>query len=261
MSGRAPRRAWDDWARVDPLWAILTEPTTDHGAADEEAFFRSGRDAVEMILAEARRLGRPRDHRVALDFGCGVGRLTQAIASEFETTLGLDIAPTMIEQAERRAADAGVAGCRYAVHADDDLARFRDGSIDFVCSLLVLQHLPATDAIVTYVSEFVRVLAPGGIAVFQLPTRIPTSGEAPSLRARLGLRRRVTSLLRSLGASPRFLYDRLGWRPPMPMSAIPEARVRDIVEAAGGMMLGVTPMAADHGGVQSALYFVAGSTG
>jgi SAM-dependent methyltransferase len=258
MSRRAQRRAWDDWARVDPLWAILTEPTKDHGGGDERAFFESGRDAVSMILAEAARLGRPREHRVALDFGCGIGRLTQAIAGHFETTFGLDIAPTMIERAQRLAADAGVDGCEYLIHVDDDLARFADGSVDFVCSLLVLQHLPAGDAITTYVREFVRVLAPGGIAVFQLPTDIPGPPRAPTLRARLGLRRRLTGILRSLGASPRVLYERLGWTPPMPMSALPESSVRDTVGAAGGTVLGTTPMAEDHGGVRSALYYVAG---
>jgi SAM-dependent methyltransferase len=252
---RAARRAWDDWARVDPLWAILTEPTAEH---DEAAFFASGRDAVEMILAEARRLGYPSRHDVALDFGCGVGRLTRALAAHFGTTYGLDIAPRMIARAEQLAHDVGGGGCRFLVHEDEDLRGFESGSVDFVCSLLVLQHLPSPSSITSYVREFVRVLAPQGIAVFQLPTHVPTPHGPPTLRARLGLRRRLTGSLRALGASPRFLYERLGWRPAMPMSALRESVVRDAVATAGGSILGVTPMAEDHGGVRSALYFVAG---
>jgi SAM-dependent methyltransferase len=250
---RAARRAWDDWARVDPLWAILTEPSADQS---EAAFFASGRDAVEMILTEAQRLGHPAQHKVALDFGCGVGRLTQALASHFETTYGVDIAPRMIERAEQLARDRGIAGCHFLVQDAEDLGRFESGSIDVVCSLLVLQHLPARDSIITYVREFVRVLAPTGIAVFQLPTHIPAANGTSTVRGRLGLRRRLTGLLRVVGASPRFLYRRLGWKPAMPMSAVPESEVRDAVDAAGGTILGATPMAADHGGVRSALYYV-----
>ena len=253
---RAARRAWDDWARVDPLWAILTEPTAEQS---EAAFFASGRDAVEMILAEAQRLGYPSRREVALDFGCGVGRLTQALASHFETTYGLDIAPRMIERAEQLAHDRGITSCRFLVHDDEDLRRFESGSVDLVCSLLVLQHLPSRDSITSYVREFVRVLAPQGVAVFQLPTHIPSANGASTARARLGLRRRLTGLLRALGASPRFLYQRLGWRPPMPMTAVEESVVRDTVTQIGGRVLGVTPMAADHGGVQSGLYWITGS--
>jgi SAM-dependent methyltransferase len=213
-----------------------------------------------MILAETDRLGRPAQHRVALDFGCGVGRLTQAIAAHFATTHGLDIAPTMVERARELADQRGVGGCRFAVQRKNDLGTFESGAIDFVCSLLVLQHLESDDAVLLYVREFVRVLAAGGVAVFQLPTEIPASG-AHGVRARVGLRRRVTGALRAVGASPRMLYARLGWRPPMPMRALPEVEVRDAVAAAGGSTLGVTALAADYGGVRSALYYVTGPAG
>lgn len=255
MCGRAERRAWDDWARVDPFWAVLTEPGEQ---LDEDAFFASGSGAVDMILAEAARFGLPAQHGVALDFGCGVGRLTQAIAAHFDTTYGLDIAPTMIEQAEQLAARRDIVGCRFVVHGGGDLRAFEAGTVDFVCSLLVLQHLGSDDAVLSYVREFVRVLAPGGIAVYQVPTAIPDSG-ARGVRARLGVRRRVTGALRAAGASPRLLYTRLGWRPPMPMRALSESAVRDAVGDAGGSILGVTELAADHGGVCSALYYVTGA--
>jgi SAM-dependent methyltransferase len=252
---RAARRAWDDWARVDPLWAILTEPSAEH---DEDAFFASGRDAIDMILAEASRVGHPSERKVALDFGCGVGRLTQALAAHFEVVHGLDISAVMIERAEELAVRRGVTNCWYRVHAADDLAQLDDASVDLVCSLLVLQHLPSTDAIHIYLREFVRVLAPGGIAVFQLPTHVP--GGAADRPTRVGgLRQRATGALRKLGVDPRFLYRRLGWLPAMPMSALPESAVRSAITGADGAVVGCTPMEADHGGVRSALYYVTGA--
>lgn len=253
MPRRAERRAWEDWAHVDPLWAILTEPDARGGHWDEAAFFESGRVLVESVLDDARRLGRPAARRVAVDFGCGVGRLTRALAPHFETTYGLDIAPTMIKEAVRL--DAGVHGCVFLVHEDDDLGRFDDAGVDLVCCLLVLQHLPSRPAIEAYLREFVRVLAPGGVAVFQLPTRVAAAARAKTLRGRLAMRQRATRALRATGISRRLLYERLRWRPDMRMLAIPEADVAAVIEEAGGHVLKVAELPADHGGVSSSLYF------
>ena len=254
MSRRAQRRAWEDWARVDPLWAILTEPQARHGHWDEAEFFESGRTAVESLLADAHALARPSAHRVAVDFGCGIGRLTRALAPHFETVYGLDIAPTMIHEATRLNGD--VASCRFVVHEDDDLRRFETGSVDFLCSLLVLQHLPSTAAIETYLREFVRVLAPGGLAVFQLPTHVPPAPPASTLRDRLAVRRRVTRALRAIGVNRRFLYDWLRWRPDMGMLALSETATVAVIDDAGGSVLKVAELPVDHGGVNSVLYFV-----
>lgn len=37
----------------------------------------------------------------ALDFGCGMGRLTQALTKYFEEVYGIDIAPSMIKLTEK----------------------------------------------------------------------------------------------------------------------------------------------------------------
>jgi SAM-dependent methyltransferase len=251
---RADRRAWEDWARVDPFWAILTEPGARHGHWDEDEFFESGRTVVESVLADASRLGVPRAHRVAVDFGCGVGRLTRGLAAHFDTAYGLDIAPTMIEQARRL--NKAVDGCRFVVHDGDNLHEFATGDVDFLCSMLVLQHLPSVAAIEQYLREFVRVLAPDGVAVFQLPTFVPPAAPATTLRQRLAIRRRVTGALRSVGVSPRVLYTWLRWRPAMGMLAMSETATTAAVDDADGRILDIAKLPVDHGGVNSSLYFV-----
>jgi SAM-dependent methyltransferase len=102
----------------------------------------------------------------ALDFGCGVGRLTQALCRHFERAVGVDIAPSMIRLANQfnRFGDR----CRYCLNEANDLRLFADDSFDFIYSNLVLQHMQP-DYSKNYIKEFVRVLAPGGIAFFQLP--------------------------------------------------------------------------------------------
>jgi ubiquinone/menaquinone biosynthesis C-methylase UbiE len=246
------RAAWEDWGRVDPYWSILAWPEARQGRWDVDEFFATGVDWVASVLADARRLGRPARHGTALDFGCGVGRLTRALAPHFERTLGLDVASTMIEQARRLDAQRGASGAEFVLHDRNDLSRRESGSVDFLLCLLVLQHLPAREAIEVYLREFVRVLAPGGVAVVQLPVYVPGAGPPGPLP----LRMRAKGWLRAAGVRPGFLYKRLGWQPEMPMSGIPYEETVAIFESAGGRLLEAQPATSDPGGVVSRVYYV-----
>jgi SAM-dependent methyltransferase len=64
----------------------------------------------------------------------------------------------------------------YHVNHDPNLSLFEDSSFDFVYSALVLQHMEPRYA-TSYVEEFARVLAPGGVAMFQLPSEPLTMAE------------------------------------------------------------------------------------
>src|SRR5688572_27439221 len=56
-----------------------------------------------------------------LDVGCGVGRWSSMLASRGAVVTGIDLSPTMIEEAQRRAQSTGVAPqCRFLVQ---DLAQ------------------------------------------------------------------------------------------------------------------------------------------
>jgi SAM-dependent methyltransferase len=251
---RRQHDAWEDWADVDPLWAVLTSDTKRHGQWELDEFFASGRQLVEDVLARAASLRRPEDARIALDFGCGVGRLTVALAAQFKHTIGLDIAAGMVAEAERL--DCGASGAVFRLHRGQDLVEVPSASVDFLLCMLVLQHLPSRDAVERYIGEFVRVLSPGGVAVFQLPTYVPA--EPPlSLRGRIGLRRRVTRLLRRAGVGARILYQYAGWQPEMNMIGIPRDEVVAVIERVGGVVLNVDPPTTDYGGVESCVYYAA----
>ena len=232
MVERRHRAAWDDWGRVDPFWAVLSEPTTRHGGWDQAAFFATGVDMVATMLEHTGCWGLPTPRGTALDFGCGLGRITRALAPHFERTIGLDVAPTMIEEARRLDAGPESSGAEFRLHDADDLRAFESGSIDFVSCLLVLQHLPTRAAIETYLREFVRVLSPGGIAVVQLPVHVPPPAPRSTLRQRLQLRTRAGRLLRALRVSPRLLYEWFGWQPEMRMSGIPYEETVAVIESA-----------------------------
>jgi ubiquinone/menaquinone biosynthesis C-methylase UbiE len=99
----------------------------------------------------------------ALDFGAGVGRLSQALATHFREVDGVDISAPMIEQA--RKFNRFGERVRYHLGTAQRLP-FDDATFDFVFSKIVLQHV-GIDLQRGYVREFVRVAKPGGLVVFQ----------------------------------------------------------------------------------------------
>jgi SAM-dependent methyltransferase len=163
----ALRRHWERLARRDPYWAVLTAADKRGGRWELEEFFASGVAEIDAVLQRAadRHVG-PRRGR-ALDFGCGAGRLTQALAARFERCDGVDVAEAMVQLARQQ--NRLGARCAYHVNAAPDLSLFGDAVFDFIYTTLVLQHMvPALST--GYIREFVRVLKPGGLLVFQLPS-------------------------------------------------------------------------------------------
>ncbi|HEV8597591.1 MAG TPA: class I SAM-dependent methyltransferase [Candidatus Dormibacteraeota bacterium] len=221
------RREWEALGKIDPLWAILSDPSKRHRAWSLAEFMATGEAEVSRLLELAAQLGRPSRLGRALDFGCGVGRITRALADRFEVAIGVDIAYTMLEQAQELGGDRKNLSF---VHNDrPDLQIFEDDGFDLVYSRLVLQHLPNTDQIERHIEEFGRVLRPTGLLVFQLPARIP-------VRHRIQLRRRAFVALRRLGFSERVLLDRFELTP-IRMVGISPDRVRRLLDGAGVRIL------------------------
>jgi SAM-dependent methyltransferase len=169
---------WERLARRDPFFAVLTDVEERFGGRDLDAFYQSGREEISAVLrrAEERGLRVPRER--ALDFGCGVGRLTLALAEQFVTCDGVDISASMLAVARKhnRRPDR----CAFHQNRAEDLSLFDDAIFSFVYSTLVLQHM-APGLSVSYLKEMIRVLAADGLLVFQLPShreaREPLAGD------------------------------------------------------------------------------------
>jgi SAM-dependent methyltransferase len=223
------RRDWEALAAEDPLWAVLTDPSRRGGRWDREAFLATGAREVDEVLDRAAALGAPAAFGRALDFGCGAGRLTRALAARFERCVGVDIAEGMVETARRLNAD--VPNCEFVVNDAPDLRLFDDSTFDLALSSLVLQHLPDRATVDRYVAELVRVTRSDGLVVFQLPHALPQL-------ARLQLSRRLYAALRLARVPDRTILRRTPLTP-MRMTAVPEESVRDVVAAAGATVLAV----------------------
>lgn len=168
---------WDSLAQRDALAAILTDESKSGGRWDVTEFMATGDVEIETVLQHLENVGlRPDADRAVLDFGCGVGRLTQALARRFQLCVGIDISQEMIAQAN---ALNRYEHCRYMVSATPQLP-FADESFFFIYSNIVLQHV-ARHFAMNYLREFARVLAPGGVLVFGVQDRFATPDVASLL--------------------------------------------------------------------------------
>ena len=172
---------WDGHARRDPLWAILSDPSKAGRRWALRDFLETGRREVSLLMYQLRALNIGVSRKAALDFGCGVGRLSQPLARYFDLVVGVDISPEMIRLADE--INQHPARVRYLCNDRDDLAVLPTSAFTFMYSNVVLQHIePATT--LRYLRELFRVVAPGGILVFQLPSHLRPPEEQRQ-RARL----------------------------------------------------------------------------
>ncbi len=74
------QRNWDNLGRTDPLWAVLTDPEKKGNRWQLAEFFATGVGEVSALLRWIEPVGVSLRRAKALDFGCDVGRLTQALA-------------------------------------------------------------------------------------------------------------------------------------------------------------------------------------
>jgi ubiquinone/menaquinone biosynthesis C-methylase UbiE len=159
---------WHQLGQTAPMEHIFAPPRMRGKNWDPEAFFASGRQEVERVSRHFHTLGLSFSGGQALDFGCGLGRVTQALVPSFEVVHGIDIAPSMLEQAQKYNQYGDQ--CRYHLNQREDLQRFADNSFDAVYSIITLQNMEPHYAR-DYIIEFTRILAPGGLLLFQLPSR------------------------------------------------------------------------------------------
>jgi SAM-dependent methyltransferase len=246
MTLESHKRDWEDLSALDPYWAILSRPEAQHGNWDFEEFFLTGEREIRGIIEFGEQLSLPLERETALDFGCGVGRLTIALSRYFEHCYGVDISENMIGQA--RQLNAAIPNCEFIVNQANNLSIFSDNYFDLVYTNIVLQHIPDKSTIRAYISEFVRTLKEGGLLVFQLPCQIP-------LKNRLQPRRRAYRFLKFLGLDRRLLYEKLGLHP-MRMNFVSENEVLSLLNSLRTRVLEVRPASPAGSSFVSNTYFV-----
>ncbi|HXW77845.1 MAG TPA: class I SAM-dependent methyltransferase, partial [Acidimicrobiales bacterium] len=162
-------RDWEFWARADPYYAVLAEPDKVGGGwqGKHDEFFASGAREVQALLGEARQLGFPRGWAAALDFGCGLGRVTQALSPHFGHVVGVDISAAMVRQAKELHKDLGNVEFAHIRRVSDLSGR---PPFDLIWCVLVLQHLEGRREVAHELAGLFGLLAPGGLLVVEIPS-------------------------------------------------------------------------------------------
>jgi SAM-dependent methyltransferase len=176
---------WDERAREDAFYFV--DSRLRYSAPDQAAFWAGGEDALRNLLGvlEVRLF----PDQVAVDIGCGLGRLTRPLAGRVRQVIALDVSQEMLARA--RQLNPSLGNVEW-LHGDGESLRpIASASADVCVSHVVFRHIPDPAITLGYVREMGRVLRPGGFAAFELsndPTR--------HRQGRVGARARVASLLR-----------------------------------------------------------------
>lgn len=120
-----------------------------------------------------------------LDIGCGVGRWSRLLARRGARVTGIDLSPTMVREATRRAAAERLGSrCRFLVRDSAHLALAE--RFDLILSVTVLQHILDRNALRAAVERLAAHLAAGGRLVLleAAPARECTRCDSNVFRAR-----------------------------------------------------------------------------
>lgn len=115
---------------------------------------------VNFMIASLEQGSRvPREARVGLDFGCGLGKQMMAMRERGWNVVGMDPSTHLLRKGRAQGAP---------VVAGDGLALpFQNNTFDFVYTIGVLHHLPGPAAQSAAIAEICRILKPGGLLCIQ----------------------------------------------------------------------------------------------
>ncbi len=209
-------RSWQRFGEEQPFWSVLTSPQyrdqPEQTAIDQ--FFATGKVEIERFKKNLTRVGLSLEgHRTCLEYGCGLGRVTQHLAPNFEHITAVDISAAHLEKARALAESAGIGSIDW-LHLESLEQLSELPQVDVIYSMIVLQHNPPP-VIERIIKTFARILRPGGFAYFQVPTY------------RLGYEFRLAD----------YIEGKL--EPGMEMHVYPQARIFEIFAAAGAVPVSV----------------------
>jgi SAM-dependent methyltransferase len=174
---------WDARAREDAFYFV--DNRLEYGHPDVERFFADGRADLDELLGRLGAVVAP--GQTVVDIGCGLGRLSRALAARAGRVLAIDVSQEMLDRAQELNQDLDNVEW---VHGDGlTLTGIDDAAADACVSHVVFQHIPDAQITLGYVAEMGRVLKPGGWTAFQI-SNDPSVHQPRGKPPRRGLLRR-----------------------------------------------------------------------
>ena len=154
---------WTCLSQKDPYWSVLTIDKY-HGVLSPERraeFFRTGEQLVSSFLKRAFRLQPQLKLTSAIDFGCGVGRLTLPLCRRVKHVFAVDVSQTMLELCEKNCREEGFYNV-IPLKSDDRLSSLDGIEADLVVSSITFQHIRPMRGL-QLMEGLIRRLKPDGV--------------------------------------------------------------------------------------------------
>lgn len=168
------QKSWHALGEEQPHWSVVTSENfrPDRIGDTLGEFYATGGRNVATLLRTLERNGVDASRlEKVMDFGCGVGRLTLALARQFGRVEAVDVSASHLAVARDALAEAGVGNvATHLLETIDGVAKLP--KVDLVYSVIVLQHNPPPVMHALFAGLLGR-LEPGGVAVIQVPTYLP----------------------------------------------------------------------------------------
>ena len=182
MGRSSMREFWDARAEEDAFYFV--DNRLEYGSPDLEHFWSGGREGLDLLLGDLGvELGGADD---VVEIGCGVGRMTRALAERAATVRAVDVSERMLALAREH--NPHHRNVEWILSDGRSLAPIASRSADVCHSDVVFQHLPDPEITLGYIAEMGRVLRAGGWAAFQVSNAPAIHSLGPLTRLRLAAR-------------------------------------------------------------------------
>jgi Trans-aconitate methyltransferase len=190
-------KLWEYYGSHDPYYGVLSVPEfrTEHMTEEARArFFNSGIEDVNQCIAHAEAAFGPLTFGTALDYGCGVGRLSRSLSDRFTNVISVDISESMLATARANLAGRNV---RF-----ENAAQMSDGPTNFILSQMVFQHIEPQVGLSILPKLAARL---HGTGIIEIPIRDKSGVARRALRSIRGSLKAITRAGQPI--IPMYAYD------------------------------------------------------
>lgn len=161
---------WHHLGETEPYWSVITQENylQSYIQQSREMFYETGEQEAKVLDSALERHSiEPRLSGRCVELGCGVGRVTSALARRYSEVIAIDISAPHLRLAEEELQKQGINNVTYKqLTALEQTLGY--GPIDLFYSKIVLQHNPPP-VMAVLLKNLLAALSPGGIGFFQIP--------------------------------------------------------------------------------------------
>ncbi|HID05549.1 MAG TPA: methyltransferase domain-containing protein [Armatimonadetes bacterium] len=107
-------------------------------------------------------------YSLALEVGCGTGRITERILPSAHQLIALDLSRTSLLHCRQRVASVSEEHCICLVHGDANALPVKDKAFDLIFSAQALEHIPSKELQINAFARIARALKPGAPFIFSI---------------------------------------------------------------------------------------------